>query len=81
MEVENWNRLRSDAVEKAYKEFLFPLAEKELRHKLDSEARDCIALVRDSIHCDVRARSFSVARAAMRSKASSMDQRCSVRYG
>ncbi|XP_065832369.1 transcription elongation factor SPT6-like [Oscarella lobularis] len=62
-EVENWNRLRSDAVKKAYKEFLFPSAEKELHHKLDSEARDCIALVRDSIHCDVRARLFFVARA------------------
>ena len=50
-------------MKKAYKEFLFPSAEKELHHKLDSEARDCIALVRDSIHCDVRARLFFVARA------------------
>ena len=47
-------------MKKAYNEFLFPSAEKELHHKLDSEARECIALVRDSIHCDVRARLFFV---------------------
>ena len=38
--VKEWNQLRSDCVEIAFTQILYPMLRKELRHKLTREAKD-----------------------------------------